>query len=237
LTITIALVGADGAGKTTVARRLVASGEPIPCRYLYMGQSIDSSNLPLPTSRLARSLKDRAKQSQQPSPSEPTRSSGRRSHPPWALRRLAGLVNRLGEASWRQLLAASYRLRGFAVVCDRHYLFEAATYRSPSEQPGSTRLARAEYWMMQHLFPKPDLVICLDVSADVLYERKGEASPRRLKKRREAILEQGSRLPNFVVVDAAQPLDQVLEDVRREIQRFSASSTEPRNRGLAGSRP
>ena len=237
MTITIALVGADGAGKTTVARRLVETEAKIPCRYLYMGQSVRSSNAPLPTSRLVRWHKDRSERSHRPGPSEPIRSSGRRSLRPRTLRRLAGLVNRLSEVSWRHLLAASYRLRGFAVVCDRHYLFEAATYRSPNEQPGGTRLARAEYWMMRHLFPKPDLVICLDASADVLHERKGEASPRRLEKRREAILEQGSRLPDFVVVDAARPLDQVLEDVRREIERRSAPTTEPRNREIAGDRP
>ena len=44
---TVALVGPDGAGKTTVARRLEGALE-IPVRYLYMGVSADSSNVDPP---------------------------------------------------------------------------------------------------------------------------------------------------------------------------------------------
>ena len=53
---TVALVGCDGAGKTTVARRLEGEIDR-PIRYLYMGVSADSSNRSLPTTRLAHRIK------------------------------------------------------------------------------------------------------------------------------------------------------------------------------------
>src|SRR3989304_4897316 len=52
----VALVGPDGAGKTTLCRRLEESF-PIPVKYIYMGVSSEASNLMLPTTRLLRGLK------------------------------------------------------------------------------------------------------------------------------------------------------------------------------------
>ena len=53
---TLALIGPDGAGKTTVARRL-AEVLPLPVTYLYMGVSPESSNLLLPTTRLVHAVR------------------------------------------------------------------------------------------------------------------------------------------------------------------------------------
>ena len=46
----IALIGGDGAGKTTLTRMLVEA-EPQRLHYLYMGVNVESSNVALPTSR------------------------------------------------------------------------------------------------------------------------------------------------------------------------------------------
>ena len=54
--ISVALIGADGAGKTTIARKL-QDGFEKPIKYLYMGVSMSSSNAALPTSRFAYWLK------------------------------------------------------------------------------------------------------------------------------------------------------------------------------------
>ena len=40
---TIALIGADGSGKTTIAKMLLES-PPAKMKYLYMGLNIESSN-------------------------------------------------------------------------------------------------------------------------------------------------------------------------------------------------
>jgi hypothetical protein len=53
---TVALIGPDGAGKTTVGRKLIESF-PLPITYLYMGVNDASSNRMLPTTRLARRIK------------------------------------------------------------------------------------------------------------------------------------------------------------------------------------
>src|SRR5206468_11488099 len=55
---TVALIGPDGAGKTTVSRRIEQS-LPVPVKYIYMGVNTDASNVMLPTTRAIHALKDR----------------------------------------------------------------------------------------------------------------------------------------------------------------------------------
>jgi len=53
---TVALVGPDGAGKTTIARRLVQV-LPRPAKYLYMGVNWDASDPLRPTTRLVQRIR------------------------------------------------------------------------------------------------------------------------------------------------------------------------------------
>src|SRR5439155_10211002 len=53
---TVALIGPDGAGKTTVSRRIEQS-LPVPVKYIYMGVNTDASNVMLPTTRAIHALK------------------------------------------------------------------------------------------------------------------------------------------------------------------------------------
>ena len=46
---TVALIGSDGAGKSTVARRVVER-LPFPSEYLYMGVNLEASPVMLPMS-------------------------------------------------------------------------------------------------------------------------------------------------------------------------------------------
>ena len=52
----VALIGPDGAGKTTIGRRIEHT-LPLPVKYVYMGVNPDSSNYMLPTTRLKHALK------------------------------------------------------------------------------------------------------------------------------------------------------------------------------------
>src|SRR5215211_4375226 len=49
--LTVALIGPDGAGKTSITRR-VTELLPVPSRLIYMGVNLESSTLMLPTTRL-----------------------------------------------------------------------------------------------------------------------------------------------------------------------------------------
>ena len=72
---------------------------------------------------------------------------------------------------------------------------------------------RIHGYLLQHAYPKPDLVICLDAPAEVLYARKAEGSLERLKQKREEYLELKTLLPELVIVDASKPTDEVTKEV------------------------
>jgi predicted ATP-grasp superfamily ATP-dependent carboligase/thymidylate kinase len=225
MTFTVALLGGDGAGKTSVAKLLERS-PTLRCKYLYMGQSLLSSNVPLPTSRVVRYLKLHGSSGSAAKAGD--REGGSRpSHDPHYLKKKRGLVrvtasflNRLAEAWWRQLLSVVYQLRGYTVIYDRHFLFESAPPKPNPRSKPRNPIERFEYWVLSHSYPKPDLVVFLDAPSDVLFGRKGEMSPKRLEQRRVAILRQAERMANFVTVDASQPLDQVFASVTSVLQEF-----------------
>ena len=47
----VAIIGQDGAGKTTISN-LVLEKLPLKMKYIYMGRNVESGNIMLPTSRL-----------------------------------------------------------------------------------------------------------------------------------------------------------------------------------------
>ena len=73
----VALIGPDGAGKTTIARML-EERSPLPLKYIYMGVNIAASNFALPTSRLFEYLRGRQNGDDDPPPVEGQKSSTRR---------------------------------------------------------------------------------------------------------------------------------------------------------------
>jgi len=194
---TVALIGCDGAGKTTVARALERDTD-LPVSYLYMGVSPDSSNRLLPTTRVAHALK---------------RSGARR--PRRGLRRSVRsalrLANRVAEEWYRQLIALVQLRRGRIVVFDRH--FAADFHASDVTDPRRTLTRRAHGFLLTHLYPQPDLVVFLDAPPEVLFARKGEGTIASLSRRRDEYRRLGATLERFAVVEATQPLARVVETV------------------------
>jgi thymidylate kinase len=202
---TIALVGPDGAGKTTIAKRLESSHDR--CRYLYMGVSVGSSNLTLPTTRFVRRVREST-----PEETAPSRNTS-------VLGRTAGLLNRVAEAWYRQIASWWLQLRGYTVIYDRHFSLDYAPEVVPR---GDTRLDRRLHrWLVTVAYPRPHVVIFLDAPGPVLFERKGESTPEELERRRQAFLRQGARMRRFVRVDATAPLDQVYRQVARTVREVS----------------
>lgn len=202
---TVALIGPDGAGKTTIARRLEQSCE-LPVKSLYLGIGNGSHPGMLFRARRGGLRQGRAGWAGQ----------FQLLHHTW---RLLALVGRFAKEWYGQALAWTYKKQGRIVLCDRHYRLDFAD--EIGESNGRRHLAdRLHRWLLAHLYPMPDLVIFLDVPGDLLFARKGEHSPEWLESRRQAFRRLGNHLPNFVQVDASRSLEAVEAEVLRHILEF-----------------
>lgn len=227
---TVALVGCDGAGKTTVAKRLEHQlGRPV--RYLYMGVSADSSNRSLITTRIAHRIKAAAgappdtrgprETLEETRARDTTARKGVVKRVRKSARSTLRLTNRLAEEWYRQALASSWRRRGAIVIFDRHFIADYHAY----DMSGAARTMsrRLHGFLLSRAYPKPDLVIYLDASPDVLYARKGEGTLASLARRRTEYLRLGEVAEHFAVVSAEMPLDDVTAEVARLVREFDAN--------------
>jgi predicted ATP-grasp superfamily ATP-dependent carboligase/thymidylate kinase len=219
---TVALIGPDGAGKTSVARRL-ADVLPLPVTYLYMGVNPDSSNVLLPTTRLVhrvRRARGAAPDTAGPRDSRRPDRAAPKSRLKQSLRSgraFLRLANRLAEEWQRALVASLQTRRGSIVVFDRHFFADYYAYDVASPRP-RTASRRAHGFVLERLYPRPDLVVYLDAPAETLLLRKGEGTLESLARRRREYLELGHVMSNFAVVDADRPLDDVVRDVAARVE-------------------
>ena len=222
---TVALVGADGAGKSTIAREVVRRlGDH--GRYLYMGINLEASNLMLPSTRLVLELKRR--KGGRPDLAPP-RING---HAPVPGRRrsLANLktdlrfANQIAEEWFRQLAAWYHLRRGIVVIFDRHFVWD---YQASFTIPGSPHTSVIRKWhdeLLRQRYPRPDLVICLDAPGDVLLRRKAGGTVEERERRRREYLEIGAQTPGFTLVNVDRPQETVIQDVMTAISTFKEHS-------------
>jgi hypothetical protein len=191
---------------------------------IYMGVNLEASTLMLPTTRLllaakrgrggrpdlvASSLRD----VQQENGTHPGRGAAARS--------TARMAVWMTEEWLRQLVALGHGLRGRIVVFDRHFFLDYYHADVEARDDGQRRRGPAQRlhgWMLQRLYPKPDLVILLDAPAAVLHARKPEATVAWLERRRQQYLELAPLVPEFVVVDVDRPLDAAVSEVVAAIE-------------------
>jgi len=214
--VTVALIGADGAGKTSVARALERSRE-LPIKYLYMGINADASNHMLPTTRALRALKRAlGRGGNEGGPPDPARAARRKRGGVKGLAREAKsallLANRLAEEWYRVAVARRYERRGFIVVFDRHFY---ADYWAHDLQGGAERpsLARRVHGKLLLKLPRPDCTILLDAPAEVLFARKAEGTLELLERRRREYLDLCAQLGGCSRVDASRPQGEVQAEV------------------------
>jgi thymidylate kinase len=174
----VALLGLDGAGKSTLARSLRDSFY-FPARALYAS----------PTPRRVVRL---------PLPG-------------------LGLAERLLRLWGKSLTVGWHKARGRLVVLDR-YVYDALL----PPPPGYGLRARVNHWVLSRAAPATDLVVLLDVPAEVAHQRKREHTVAWMAERRQHYLELSRRLPQLRVVDAARAPEPVLWEVTALVWRCYA---------------
>jgi predicted ATP-grasp superfamily ATP-dependent carboligase len=125
--------------------------------------------------------------------------------------------------------------RGAIVLFDRHFFADYYAYdvAAPGRRSASRRL---HGFVLAHLYPKPDLVVYLDASAETLLLRKGEGTLESLARRRGEYLELARVMTNFAVVDAERPLDDVVGEVAARVEAFAGGEQRQPQSG-AGTSP
>lgn len=222
----VALLGGDGAGKTTVGRRLT---EDLAARmtYIYMGINPSSSSHQLPTTRLVNRIRGRTTGR---NPDGGARATARgRGGLKGAVRTVSmplRLGHRLAEEWYRQVIAWRAMRRGRIVLYDRHFFFDYhATDIDRSRDRSMSR--RIHGWVLEHVYPRPDLVIYLDAPPEVLFARKGEGTLESLATRRSEYRAFRSTVRHFLEVDATQPIDAVVDQVKAAIDHFEEHRSLP----------
>lgn len=214
---TVALIGPDGAGKSTIGRKL-QEVSPLPMKYVYMGVNLESSNLVLPTTRLLLEIK-RAR-GQRPDMTVPRdtylQSSTRknfRKRLTESTKSSLRMINLVAEEWFRQVIVWYYTLRGYYVLFDRHFYFDYYDHDIANKDPKRPLSSRLHGFMLEKLYPKPDFVIFLDAPSEVLFARKPERTIEILESKRQEYVRLREVMKDFAIVDVSQPVDTVVSQV------------------------
>lgn len=198
--LTIALLGPDGSGKSTIMERI--------------------------SEELAKAFRRVQRQHLRPRVLGRARSQGPVTDPYGKPPR--GLVGSLlkllffwadfviGAATW----VFPRRVGSTLIIFDRYFhdlLADPARYRYGAPLSVARALAR--------IVPEPDLLFVLDAPAEILQSRKREVSPIESARQRQRYRKLAAAHPPAIVIDAARPLDQVVADVLSHILLFMEART------------
>jgi thymidylate kinase len=209
--VSVAVLGADGAGKTTLVSALpdALGGDPL---VVYMGVNRDSQTHALPTMRWAQ----RWVRPAPPVPTTPAHGAATGARPlrPARLRRIVTRVHLLLDQAYRVGVGMRARRRGRTVIFDR-YVYDAEV---DAVVDGRDRREQQVLRWIRRRFPAPDLVVVLDAPGHVLLARKGEHDVERLDRLRRAYADLARDVPACAVIDVRQDAAAVLSDAVAAIE-------------------
>lgn len=202
----IVMLGSDGSGKSSVALAMMSALEPTfakeKSKHLHWKPSI---------------FRNRTNSA------EPVTNPHEKPPRKLLLSTLYFLYHWLDFILGSQLLLRPILFRNGLVVIDRYFLdlfVDPKRYRLNTP----TWLLTAAYRFVL----KPDLVIVLDAPPEVLQRRKQEMPFDETTRQRKAYLDLAGQLSNSHVVDASQPLEQVVADVQSIVLNYLAERTQKR---------
>jgi thymidylate kinase len=204
--LSVAFLGPDGAGKSSVVRSVARRWAPAFSR---------TKCLSFPPALLHRGPEVTCTTPHEAPPRSPAAS---------VLRAILYWFAYHGPGYYATVRPALARFT--LVLYDRHLvdtLVDPVRYR----YTGPSWLLR----LIWRMVPKPDLVILLDAPAGVIRSRKQEVSPEETGRQCEAYRSLVSAMPNGHVVDASRPIEQVAAEVDRLILRFLDARTSPGGAG------
>lgn len=174
----VALIGADGAGKSAVAGRLTSS-LPMPAIAVYMGENPEAGGAVLPTTRWL--WRRRAAAGAGPVHGAPP-PPGSRQRRGLAVRLLGAprtallLLNQLAEEWWRWRSVQREVRQGRIVVLDRSWLHDYWFYDVVGDHRSPVQ--KVHGWWLRRVLGRPEMTICLDAPAEALHARKARGQPR-----------------------------------------------------------
>ncbi len=224
---TVSLIGPDGVGKTTIVNRLQKT-LPMPVKYIYMGDNVESCNYILPSSRwwkkrmLAKKKSNSAASSNSESNTnlEIKNQDSKTGGVLRVFKKTIGFTNRILDLWYRYLVAFYFSHRGYVVLFDRHFTYDYYHFDIESQNGQRPFKRRLHGFLLKHTIPDPDLVICLDAPAEVIFKRKGEFTIDYLESRRSQYKSLQSVINNFAIVDANRDLETVIQEVNQIICNF-----------------
>lgn len=214
---TVALVGADGAGKSTVARALPGRLDT-PCRVMYLGVNLEEQAPMLPSTKLFLKWKGRSSRPDLVLPVSAARRESKAS-----LRGLVRTAMVISEEWYRLLVSRMWLRDGVGVIFDRHFVADYYYHHIEASRPlpWYERL----HGRLLRLYPPPDYTFCLDAPAEVLYERKPESDTAFLEQRRMEYVRLAERDPTVRMIDTTEGLEAVLQTIATELNSVSSEGT------------
>lgn len=217
--ISVALLGTDGSGKSTLSARLVeAPYQNLPFHGMHHRRFSLPGLTPMMRKGRARVFGDDGVVARGP-------------HDKKQHNFLVGLVRLsytllrfwIGEFSWVRHRIAKNAL----IVHDRHLI-------DVFVDPARLRF-KGPRWISQligKLAPQPELVILLDAPAEIVNPRKREVPIEETDRQRHAYLDLVQGMENAFVVDASLPVDDLLDEVQQIINTFMMDRSRKRIREM-----